>query len=116
LDNVEAIARAFGIDPCDLFTLADAPVSEVDDSAMSSRLAGLPEAERDKIAAFIDFTLAQYVKHHNVLSFADVADAKAMQQRVEKSAGKPVTRRTMTADQKHETTQKNRHRRTRNRP
>lgn len=99
LDNIESIARAFGIDASVLLRSAESPASGMD--AELSRVASLPASERMKVAAFIDFTVNSYAQRHpERLSYAEETAVMPEQRAaVLRSASRPLT-----AGRKHDRT------------
>jgi transcriptional regulator with XRE-family HTH domain len=71
LDNLEAIASAFERDPADLLM---GRIEPIEDPALPDYINNLPAPERNKITAFIQFTLQQYAAlHPELLTFRQEA-------------------------------------------
>lgn len=80
IDNLDAIAQAFGRDPVEMLSPGM--------SVALQKVGALPEAEQSKIVAFIEFTLAQ----QSTLSFNEEHPAQpAMQQAMRRAAGRSPT-------------------------
>lgn len=97
LDNVEALADAFGRDPADLLTYVKSKAR----AAFQDAVAGLPAAEIEKVSAYARFVKAQHTEHHQPTfnlekETAGIVDNDAALQR---AAKRPVTaRNTITMD------------------
>lgn len=83
IDNVEALAGALGVAPAQL--LHDSGLSGVSES-VPPEFAHLPQAERERIAAFIHFTIEDYASKHRLAIDERKEAPKGAQARMQRAA------------------------------
>lgn len=96
LDNVEALAIAFGVTPGVLMGEQE-PATD----AWAAKVTHLPRAEVEKINAFIDFTLAQAARERPAaLNFRERTTAAPEQHAaMNRAAQRPLSQTTLAFDQ-----------------